>query len=406
MHIVLLHQYHHNPDCPAMCRHYDFAARWAQRHDVTIIGSDAWLSKRITNDYPWTPAGVRLKSLSVPYDNRMSARQRLLAFATFATKARSSAASIHDADVIIGTSTPLTVGWAAQRAAAKLDVPFVFEVRDLWPDFPIEAGAIRSRRLQRWLRRKERDLYGGADHVVTLSPDMTAHVLGRGGEPHRVSTILQGSDVRLARKARESEAGLRLRDRHGMDEGRVILYAGAFGRANAIPTLLEAARLLEPQDELTFVFVGHGYHTGTIESAARSTGNIRLIAPVPRHAIFDWFAAADLSIASFVGLPSVAASSPSKLFDSLATGCPVIVTNPGWTKSLVEEHQCGWYSPAEDAEALAATITRVLEDHEGLERARRSAVQLAHEQFDRHRLADDFESILVEVVDRDSRRLQ
>ncbi|MDX1740429.1 MAG: glycosyltransferase family 4 protein, partial [Rhodothermales bacterium] len=290
--------------------------------------------------------------------------------------------------------------------ARRLGVPFVFEVRDLWPDFPIEMGAIRSKRIQTWLRDREASLYGTADHIVTLSPDMTSHVMSRGGSSHRVSTVLQGSDVGRAMKARESGVRSRIRSEHRLDRSHVILYAGAFGRANAIPHLLQAARSLRASREFVFVFVGHGYHTGTIETAARQSDNIRIIPPVPRHAIFDWFAAADLSIASFVNVPSVAASSPSKLFDSLAAGCPVVVTNTGWTKRLVEEHGCGWYSPAEKPDALAATISRIFDDPDTIRRAGKAGMQLARERFDRIQLADDLESILVDVVDRHSSRLQ
>lgn len=389
-----------------MCRHYDFAERWAERHRVTIIGSDAWEAKRITYDYPWVPDGVDLRSLHVPYDNSMSSRERLWAFASFARKARAAASAIRDADVVIGTSTPLSVGWAADRAAARLGVPFVFEIRDLWPDFPIEMGAIGSAQLRRWLLRREGDLYRAADHVVTLSPDMSTHVRNRGIDGSRVSTVLQGSDIRRASAARNEPATAELRRRHQLGDARIVLYAGAFGRANAIPTLLAAAQSLQSLSNILFVFVGHGYHTGTIERQARNSSNIRLLPPVPRHAIFDWFALASLSVVGFVDVPSVAASSPSKLFDSLAAGCPVIVTNPGWTKELVEENRCGWYTPAEDADSLSDLIAQLLRDPAGLQGVGRNGQRLAQQQFDRVQLADRFEDILAETVDRHTRRLQ
>ncbi len=406
MHIVLLHQYHHNPDCPAMCRHYDFTARWARNHRVTIIGSDAWESKRITTDYPWVPEGVDLVSVRVPYDNQMSTRRRLVAFASYARKAYAAAMALKDVDVVVGTSTPLSVAWAARRVARKLGVPFVFEVRDLWPDFPIEMGAISNPLAQKWLRGKESELYRSADHVVTLSPDMSDHVLSKGALERQVSTILQGSDVERAGLARESDVAGRLRNEFDLGDARVLLYAGAFGRANDIPTLLAAARQMIDHTDVVFAFVGHGYYTDLIASEARRLPNVRLVAPVPRHAVFDWFATASLALVSFVDVPSVAASSPSKLFDAMATGCPVVVTNPGWTKELVEKDGCGWYTPAGDPDQMASALQNILDDQDLLERAGENAVRVARERFDRNSLADTFENILLETVSQHSARLQ
>jgi glycosyltransferase involved in cell wall biosynthesis len=134
--------------------------------------------------------------------------------------------------------------------------------------------------------------------------------------------------------------------------------------------------------------------------------NVRLVAPVPRHAVFEWFSTASLSLVSFVDVPSVAASSPSKLFDAMATACPVLVTNPGWTRQLVEENGCGWYTPAGDPDRMASALKDILDDHDMLERAGENAVRVARVRFDRNSLADTFENILLETVSRHSARLQ
>jgi glycosyltransferase involved in cell wall biosynthesis len=129
-------------------------------------------------------------------------------------------------------------------------------------------------------------------------------------------------------------------------------------------------------------------------AAARWPGRIRLVGGQPRHAIFNWFALADVSVVSFLGLPVLDANSPAKLYDSLAVGTPVVVTNQGWTKELVEREGCGWYVPADNAAALANQLQTVLSQPELLLEAGQRGQQLARREFDRQQLSATVQQIL------------
>ncbi len=401
MHILLLHQYHHSPDCPASCRHYDFVEEWSHRHDVTIITTDAWVEKKITNEYDWHPGKAQVVSMPIRYDNKMGRMARGRAFAAFAHRAASRALPVQKPDVVVGTSTPLSVGWAAARVAANHDVPFVFEVRDLWPDFPIEVGAV-PRIFQRTLRNKERALYHRADHIVSLSEDITSHIISKGIDPARLTTLPHGTDLALADKARIGAGALR--ESLDLGEKRVVLYAGAFGRANDIPTVLKAAELLADDPRVVFVFVGRGYHEDDIRHAAEVLSNVRMIPPVPRHRIFDWFTLAYVSLVTFVDSPAAGSGSPSKFFDALGTACPVIVNSSGWTRRFVYEHDCGWFVPPHDETALAARISRLLDMPYHVARAGEQG-RLAIDTFDRPTLARQFEDVLHAVTGQANTRV-
>ncbi|MBX0292832.1 glycosyltransferase family 4 protein [Hymenobacter sp. HSC-4F20] len=402
MHIAVFSQYHSNPDCPATSRHYSLLAQMARQHRITLITTRTWERQRLTRAFPWLPEGVEMRAAAVPYENKMGVARRVLAFGQYAAYALREGLRIEKPDVIWGISTPLTAAWAAAQVARLRRVPWVFEVQDLWPAFPIAMGAVPSPIAQRQLYALEQNLYQSARAIMTLSPDMTGYVreIGRRAKPpgafgpEKVHTVLNGTDLELAAAATD-EAVANLRRQQNLEGRRVILYAGTFGRANDIPTLITAAEQLAVQcPEAVWLFMGHGYDEPLLRAAADRCSAIRLVPPQPRHAVFIWFKLADISVVSFLGLPVLDTNSPAKFYDSLAVGTPVIVTNQGWTKALVEQRGCGWFTPAGDAIKLADCLTGLFQHPTLLRAAGQAGQQVAQEKFDRQHIGMVIERIL------------
>jgi glycosyltransferase involved in cell wall biosynthesis len=397
MHIAIFNQHHHNPDCPATCRHYTFLEYLAKRHKVSLLTSSAWKDLRITDRYSWAPAGVDLYEQEVPYSNNMGVRQRLVSYGGFAAYSLAKGLAIPKPDVIWGVSTPLSTPWMAARVAKMRNVPWVFEVQDLWPSFPIEMGAVKKEWLKRRLYRLEKNLYQNASHIITLSPDMEEYVAAQGIARDKITTILNGTDLDLA-EAATAEQVEAMRQKYGLQGKQVVLYAGTYGRANDIPALMQAAEALSDRPDIMFVLTGGGYYEQELHLLAKRLPNLRLIPPQPRPEVFKLFKLAALSLITFNDLPVLASNSPAKLYDSLACGTPVIVTNPGWTKAFVEQYNCGWYSPAGQPIALAENIKRILAIPEALRAAGARGATVAREQFDRQQLAGQVEEILSKVA--------
>ncbi|GAB3315389.1 glycosyltransferase family 4 protein [Hymenobacter humi] len=395
MHIAVFSQYHTNPDCPATSRHYTLLAHIAKTHRVTLLTTPAWKSQRLTQEFAWVPAGVEIREAKVPYDNKMGPARRALAFAQYAGWAVREGLRIDKPDVIWGISTPLTAAWAAAQVARWRQVPWVFEVQDLWPSFPIAMGAVPTALARQQLYSLEKWLYQSARHILPLSPDMARYVMDLGVDPSKVTTVLNGTDLELAARA-TPEAVASLRQQQGLAGKRVILYAGTFGRANDIPTLVAAAEAMAAVDaDTVWLFLGHGFFEPLIAAAAaRWPGRIRLVGGQARHEVFSWFALAEVSVVSFLGLAVLDSNSPAKLYDSLAVGTPVVVTNGGWTKALVEQHGCGWYVPAGNSEALELKLRAILAQPEVLAEAGAKGKQLAVVAFDRQQLALQVQEIL------------
>jgi len=392
--ITVFFQHYHTPDCSTAARPYALVERLTRDHEVTVITTDAWRSRRVTHDFDWIPHDARLVELTVSYRNRMGPAQRLRSFLQYAVQSAGRAVIRSKPDLIIGSSTPLTTAAAAGCVARMQGVPWIFEVRDLWPDFPIQMGAVSSPIAQRLLYGLEHLLYRSADHIVTASPDMTRHV--RTTVPgDTVTTICYGTDLDLhARADAREDADLR-RDLD-LPDAPIVLYAGSFGRANDIPTLLAAARGSTDRDA-AFVFAGAGYHAPAVEEAAGECPHIVRIEPQPYPRMLQLFRAATLSVVSFIDLPVLGTNGPSKFYDSLGAGTPVVVTGDGWTRRFVQKHECGWLAPPEAPDRLAETIARILDAPEALRQAGRRAREAARAHFDRTRDMDRYAALVAKV---------
>lgn len=396
MHVAVFYQHYHTPDCATAARPYALVRALAARHRVTLIASNAWRRRRITHDFEWLPPGVDPHFLDVPYDNTMGTGRRLFSYLRYAARAFVRSRRIDRPDVVFGSSTPLTVPALAAVAARRWDVPWVFEVRDLWPDFPAQMGAIRSPGLQYLSYAAERRLYRSAARIVTASPDQTAHVRTHVADPDTVSTVEYGTELDLIAEIRDEDVNA-LRTCLAPDGQAIVLYAGSFGRANAIPALVEAAALLQFRDDVCFVFAGCGHHAPLVRCAAERYANLYVLSPQPRPRALMLFRLADLSLVPFIDLPVLATNAPSKLFDSLAAGTPALVTNAGWTKRLVERHRCGWFAPAAPRQ-LADRIAALVDVPDTLHHAGARAAALARRRFDRSAHMERLRSIVESVA--------
>jgi glycosyltransferase involved in cell wall biosynthesis len=219
--------------------------------------------------------------------------------------------------------------------------------------------------------------------------------------PERVSTLSYGTDLDL--HARADACGTEdLRRELGLPDAPIVLYAGSFGRANDIPTLLATARRLDDRDAV-FVFAGDGYHAPDVEEAARECSNVVRLPPQPYPRMLRIFRCAEVSVVSFIDLPVLGTNGPSKFYDSLGAGTPVVVTSNGWTKRFVEKHGCGWAAPAEAPDRLADTIAGILDRPEALHEAGRRAREAARTHFDRAREMARYAALVADVGGRSDR---
>lgn len=409
MRILYLHQYFITRSGVGGTRSYEFARYLVkQGHQVTMVtaASDptAAASGLITRR---EVDGIEVVQINAGYGDYVRGTTlgyftRIIAFLKFAFASSLAVLRVARPDVVFATSPPLTIGIPALVASKFHRAPLVFEVRDLWPEAPIQLGALRNGlviAVARWL---ERTIYRNASHVIALSPGMRDGVVAAGTPPARVSVIPNAADLELFSPAVD---GQEFRARLGINGQFVCTYFGTMGEANDLTQVVEAARLLHEKGEEGVVFVLHGAgkRRAELQAFCREHGltNVIFSDPIPdKHAIARLAAASDACMTIYKNVPVLYTCSPNKLFDTFAAGRPAIVNSPGWLKDLVEQHEAGLYVRPADAAHLADRVV-FLRDHPALvEKYGRNARVLAEESFDRNKLAAQLLAVFERVTSK------
>jgi len=382
-------------------RSYEFARRLVAAGDeVTMVTSGTGGERAVD--------GIRVVEARGGYGDYVRATnvgygRRLLAFARFALTATVAALRGPRPDVVFATSPPLTMALPAIVAARRWRVPLVFEVRDLWPEAPIQMGALRSPSMQRLARWLERTVYRSASEIVALSPGMRDGIVAAGVDPGKVTLIPNASDLDLF--SPDLDPG-DLRGALGLDgDDFVCAYFGTMGEANDLTQVIEAAALLDGGDHgrrIVFVLQGDGKRRAELEADARrrDLGNVVFAPAGDKRAAARLAAASDACMTIFKDVPILATNSPNKLFDTFAAGRPAIVNTDGWQRVLVEEHAAGVFARPGDAADLAEQVRALAADPERVRAYGANARALAEREFDRDLLAQRLRGVLERAAGR------
>ncbi|HUF39523.1 MAG TPA: glycosyltransferase family 4 protein [Anaerolineales bacterium] len=395
MHILLIHQAFTTLDEPGGTRHYELARGLAAAgHRVTVIASPvSYLTGKTGSREPVSKEGVAILRAGAYSALHRSFAHRVIAFFGFMVSSFWLGLRVREVDLVWGTSPPIFQGLTALVLAQLKRVPFLFEVRDLWPAFAVAVGVLRSRTLIRMTEWLEGLLYRRADRVMVNSPGFVEHVRARGARS--VSLVPNGADPAMFDPDID---GSRFRAEHGLDGRFVALYAGAHGLSNDLDVVLEAAALLADRPGLEIVLLGDGKEKGRLMGRAEAMGlkNLRFLPPVPKLGMREALAAADACIAILKPVEAYRTVYPNKVFDYLAAGRPVVLAIEGVIREVVEAAGAGIPVPPGDPGALAGALRELAADPERsrwMGRAGRAYVEV---HFDRARLVEELVRIVEE----------
>ena len=387
MKVLYIHQYFVTPSEPGGTRSYWIARELVRRgHQVTMITA----SNRNHNEGRENIDGIDVVYVKNPaYNNYMSAPKKVWAFCAFIFNAIKAAKKEKDVDIVFATSTPLTVGAIALRLKARKKWKYVFEGRDLWPEFPIEIGAVKNKAAIWVLRKFEKRIYDKAEHVVALSPGMKDGVLKAGTPENKVTMI---PNMAKPDKFFPHEPNMDIAQKFGIDTNKFnVIHFGSMGRANGLKYIIDTAKVLQDKGEtdINFVFLGDGATCPMLKKQVeeQKLRNVQFLGNHPMDVVSDIVNLCDASITSFLNLPILQTNSPNKLFDSLSAGKPIIVNSAGWTKDLVEKDDCGFFVDPDNPDDFADKLLVYKDDKETLERWGKNARRLSEEVFDKNILA-------------------
>lgn len=392
MHILLIHQAFAALDEPGGTRHHELARYISEGdHRVTIIASPVSYLTGVAGGarIPWVERqeggeGVTiLRAYTYPALHR-SFLHRLLSFFSFMFSSFIIGLGVRNVDLVWGTSPPIFQGLTAWMLARLKRVPFLFEVRDLWPAFAIAVGVLRQPVLIKASQWLERFLYRHSDLLVVNSPGFIDYVRSRGGR--RVELVPNGSDPTMFDPRAD---GIEFRREHELLHKYVVLYAGAHGMSNDLDNLLDAANLLREENNIKIVLIGDGKEKPTLIRRAgdMDLGNVFFLPPLAKCDIPQALAAADACVAILRPVEMYKTVYPNKVFDYMAAGRPVILAIGGVIRDVVDGVGAGVAVPPGDAVALAAGIRRLFSDRQGGREMGKRGRDLIEREFDRRVLA-------------------
>lgn len=383
MKILYIHQYFVTPNQPGGTRSYWISKELAKRgHQVVMITST---NKHHPEQQIEMIDGIEVHYIKNSYSSYMTKAQKVRSFIRFVKNSIKEAGKVKDVDMVFATSTPLTVGAVALWLKKFKGYKYVFEVRDLWPEFPIQIGAIRNSFIIKALRAFERRIYEKSEHVVALSPGMMDGVIAAGTQESQVSMIpnMSKPDVFYPH-----EPNIEVANQFGIDTNDFnIIHFGSMGPANGLNYIIEAAKLCQEQGlkNVKFIFMGDGATQPILKKMVEEYGltNVKFLGSHKMSVVSEVVNLCDISMTSFKNLPVLATNSPNKLFDSLSAGKPIVVNSEGWTKDLAEKEECGFFVDPENPHDFVDKIKLYKDNKELLDKWGKNARRLSETTFDK-----------------------
>jgi glycosyltransferase involved in cell wall biosynthesis len=405
MRVLYFHQHFSTPSGSTGTRSYEMAQRLLARgHEVTMVcGSGQLANTGLSGDAVkgmrrGMVDGIDVIELALPYSNYDSFLKRTWVFMLFALRSIGLALSL-PYDLLFATSTPLTAGIPGIAASLLRRKPFVFEVRDLWPELPREMGVITNPVVLWAMGVLEWLSYHSAKGCIGLSPGIVEGIVRRSIAPERVAMVPNGCDLEFFNPFK----GDVVRPDGIRDDEFVAVFTGAHGMANGLDAVLDAARVLKKRGntKIRLVFIGDGKLKPELVARAERDGlcNCLFLAPVNKRKLTAYLRGADAGLMILANVPAFYhGTSPNKFFDYIAIGLPVINNYPGWLAEMIARYQCGIAVEPDNPVALADALEKLAKNTDLVKKMGLNARKLAEKVFDRNKLGDRFVDFLEKMA--------
>ena len=399
MHILYFHQHFSTPKGSTGIRSYEMAiAAIKKGHTVTMVcGSYGMgiteLNSSFVNGYRrGIIDGIDVIEFDLRYSNNDSLIRRTKTFLQFAWGSLKIALR-EPYDVAFATTTPLTAGIPGIAARWLRRKPFVFEVRDLWPELPRAMGVVKNPIMLFTLSVLEFCSYRSANLCIGLSPGIVDGIARLGVNREKIAMIPNGCDLNIFGKDDITP----WRPDGVADTDLMAVFTGTHGLANGLDAVLNAANVLQSngRKDIKIVLVGDGkLKPALLEKAIRDNlKNVIFHEPVAKDRLSQLMKGADLGLQCLANVPAFYyGTSPNKFFDYISAGLPVLNNYPGWLAEIITQNDCGFVIPPEDANAFASALEDAADNRATLRKKGVNALSLAHQEFNRKTLAENWVS--------------
>jgi glycosyltransferase involved in cell wall biosynthesis len=398
MTIVYFYQYFTTPKGSYGTRVYEFTKNWVERgHKVIVVTSPYSKSDIRATKFLETQLidGIILKIINVSIDNKHSFAKRIYSFLVYTFFSIFYALTLK-CDIIIASSGPITIGVPALIAKILRRKKFVFEVRDLWPEGPIELGVLKNKFVQKISYAFEKKCYESSSLVVTLSPGMKSNITDRFPKINAIS-VTNSANIKLFSSPKEAIVHPHLVGK------KIAIYTGNIGMVNNSELLYRTAKKLrkEGRDDIVILLIGDGQQKEEIMKKSEGLNTILFLDLMPKVELVNYIKNALVSIIPLSDTPMLSTSSPNKLFESMAASIPVIQTTNGWIKKMLQESQSGFtVSPTKEDELFDKLIFLADNEIEANEIGKRG-FKFARLNFDKNMLSERMIKAIEKIQNND-----
>ncbi len=368
--LYLSHYFHPEGNAPAK-RVYEMCRRWVRLgHQVTVITcapnvpsgavydgyQNTWLHRE-------TVEGIETIRVWTYLAANRGTALRIVNYLSYMVLAVIAGLRTQRPDLVIATTPQFFCGWAGVWVSRLRRLPFILEIRDIWPDSIVAVGALGSPRLLRLLERWERSMYRAATRIVTVGEGYQQQLEARGVDSERIDVVHNGVDRKAFVGAGD---GSQVRAEFGLGDAFVVSYVGTIGLGSGLDVVLRAARLLESEGrrDIVFMLVGDGAVREELEQQARAERLDRIVFTglQDKARIPAILAATDACLVHLTGQDLFRSVLPSKIFESAAMAKPIIMGVRGFAADLVERAEAGICIEPENETELVAAACRLAGD--------------------------------------------
>jgi len=328
----------------------------------------------------------------------MSSKKRFYSFVDFSFRATLFGIRIKKYDLIFATSTPLTVAIPGIILSFLRRVPMIFEVRDLWPEVPIQMGVIKNPIIIKFLRFFENFTYRRAEHIIALSPGMAEGILTAGISKDKVTMIPNYCNLDFFKPGKPNVNNLEKL----VYNNHIIAYSGAISDANNLELIINATEKLQKVGSpVIFVIAGDGREKPRLEKLVetKKLKNVIFLGKISKYEVVNLYRRAIACIVLFKNLPVLSTNSPNKFFDAVSTGKPIITNMRGWIGEMVESNKIGFSVENDNPQAIVDAVNKLINmDKKQIEEMGQNARKLAVEKFDSNAMASKLEMIFKRAI--------
>lgn len=394
MRVLYFHQHFSTPSGSTGIRSYEMAQRLVKHgHQVTMVcgsyggGETGITDKFVKGRRKGLVDGIDIIEFDLAYSNTDGFTKRAGTFFMFAFKSVGIALT-HKYDVVFATTTPLTAGIPGIFARWLRFKPFVFEVRDLWPELPKQMGVIKNPLILSAMSILEWCSYRSAHRCVGLSPGIVEGIKKRGVKASKIALVPNGCDLNIF-----AEKVIPWRPNDVLDSDLMAIFTGTHGIANGLDAALDAAAELKlrGRTDIKLVLIGQGKLKAKLQLRVveDKLENVIFHSPVNKIKLAQLMKGADIGLQLLANIPAFYyGTSPNKFFDYISAGLPVLNNYPGWLASMIKENNCGYAVEPDNASAFADALEHAADNQTLLPKMGNNAQALAKREFDRHILAD------------------